>query len=71
MTVCRDEEGERVGETMKAFAPFLKMYVEYVNNFDSAINLIQQWTDKSKQFADLLLDIQVCLVFDLFSLPYS
>lgn len=44
---------------MKAFAPFLKMYAEYVKNFDNAIALITQWADKSKAFADLLLDIQV------------
>ncbi len=57
---CREQDGEKVGETMKAFAPFLKMYVEYINNFDTASALISQWSDKSKVFADLLLEIQVC-----------
>ena len=44
---------------MKTNAPFLKMYSEYVKNFDHAMELINTWMDKSAKFANLIKDIQV------------
>ena len=32
---------------MKSFAPFLKMYTDYVKNFDRANSLVETWLDKS------------------------
>lgn len=44
---------------MKSFAPFLKMYTEYVRNFDNAMTLINQWQAKSPRFAAIMDDIHV------------
>ncbi|KAK3612031.1 hypothetical protein CHS0354_021708 [Potamilus streckersoni] len=48
----------KIGDLMKKFAPFLKMYTEYVKNFDHAMELINQWLVKSPRFATLIQDIQ-------------
>ncbi|KAL3851929.1 hypothetical protein ACJMK2_015623 [Sinanodonta woodiana] len=48
----------KIGDLMKRFAPFLKMYTEYVKNFDHAMELINQWLVKSPRFATLIQDIQ-------------
>lgn len=45
---------------MKSFAPFLKMYTEYVRNFDNAMTLINQWQAKCPRFAAIMDDIHVC-----------
>ena len=45
---------------MKDFAPFLKMYSEYVQNFDNSINLINIYKEKSSRFANIINEIQVC-----------
>ncbi|KAK4328960.1 hypothetical protein Pmani_000652 [Petrolisthes manimaculis] len=47
----------RIGDIMKSFAPFLKMYTEYVRNFDNAMTLINQWQAKSPRFAAIMDDI--------------
>lgn len=44
---------------MKNFAPFLKMYTEYVRNFDNAMTLINQWQAKCPRFAAIMDDIHV------------
>ncbi|XP_054000373.1 FYVE, RhoGEF and PH domain-containing protein 4-like [Hylaeus anthracinus] len=48
----------RIGDIMKNFAPFLKMYTEYVKNFDYAMNLIQSLQAKVARFAAIINDIQ-------------
>lgn len=48
----------RFGDVMRKFAPFLKLYSEYVKNFDCAMKMINFWTDRSPKFARLLADIQ-------------
>lgn len=48
----------RIGDIMKNFAPFLKMYTEYVKNFDYAINLISTLQQKVPRFAAIISDIQ-------------
>ena len=50
---------------MKKFAPFLKLYADYVKNFDRAMELINTWTEKSQEFASLLQALQVRSRLDL------
>ncbi|XP_043252940.1 FYVE, RhoGEF and PH domain-containing protein 4-like [Colletes gigas] len=52
------ESDPRIGDIMKNFAPFLKMYTEYVKNFDYAMNLIQTLQVKVARFAAIINDIQ-------------
>ena len=48
----------RIGDIMKNFAPFLKMYTEYVKNFDYAMNLINTLQHKVPRFATIVNEIQ-------------
>ncbi|KAM6370045.1 FYVE, RhoGEF and PH domain-containing protein 2 isoform 1-T1 [Pluvialis apricaria] len=48
----------RIGDVIQKLAPFLKMYGEYVKNFDKAVELITFWSDKSPPFQELIADIQ-------------
>lgn len=57
------ERNRRIGDIMKSFAPFLKMYTEYVRNFDNAMTLINQWQSKCPRFAAIMDEIhsmEVC-----------
>lgn len=49
----------RIGDIMASFAPFLKMYAEYVRNFDHAAHLITTMSAKSSRFAAIIDEIQV------------
>lgn len=49
----------RIGDLMKTNAPFLKLYTEYVRNFDHAMNLINTWMEKSPKFSCLIKEIQI------------
>jgi hypothetical protein len=44
---------------MRKFAPFLKLYTEYVKNFDNALATMTLWMDKSTRFAAIIDEIQV------------
>lgn len=44
---------------MKNFAPFLKLYTEYVKNFDNAMNIINALYAKNRKFAALMDEIHV------------
>ena len=44
---------------MKGLAPFLKMYTEYVKNFDNSMRLLKVWCKKSPRFAAIVDQIQV------------
>nr|XP_013055842.2 FYVE, RhoGEF and PH domain-containing protein 2 isoform X8 [Anser cygnoides] len=48
----------RIGDVIQKLAPFLKMYGEYVKNFNKAMELITVWTEKSLPFQELIADIQ-------------
>ncbi|XP_052008879.1 FYVE, RhoGEF and PH domain-containing protein 4-like isoform X2 [Xyrauchen texanus] len=48
----------RIGDILQKLTPFLKMYAEYVRNFDHAMELLKQWTDRSPQFKAIILEIQ-------------
>ncbi|NWY03272.1 FGD2 protein, partial [Nothoprocta ornata] len=48
----------RIGDVIQKLAPFLKMYGEYVKNFDKALELITIWSEKSPPFQELIANIQ-------------
>ncbi|KAM4734233.1 FYVE, RhoGEF and PH domain-containing protein 4a isoform 2-T2 [Anableps anableps] len=48
----------RIGDILQKLTPFLKMYAEYVKNFDKAMELLKQWTDRSPQFKAVIQEIQ-------------
>ncbi|XP_016008157.2 FYVE, RhoGEF and PH domain-containing protein 2 isoform X2 [Rousettus aegyptiacus] len=48
----------RIGDVIQKLAPFLKMYSEYVKNFERAAELLATWTDKSPPFQEVLTRIQ-------------
>uniref|UniRef100_A0A8C3IMZ2 FYVE, RhoGEF and PH domain containing 2 n=1 Tax=Chrysemys picta bellii TaxID=8478 RepID=A0A8C3IMZ2_CHRPI len=48
----------RIGDVIQKLAPFLKMYGEYVKNFDKAVELITTWWEKSPPFQEFIVDIQ-------------
>ncbi|XP_026121439.1 FYVE, RhoGEF and PH domain-containing protein 4-like isoform X1 [Carassius auratus] len=48
----------RIGDILAQLAPFLRMYAEYVKNFDSAMDLLKQWMERSAQFNAIIQDIQ-------------
>jgi len=58
VTFRRDEP--HIGDVMRKFAPFLKLYSEYVKNFDSAMETMTYWLDKCPRFLQIVKDIQVC-----------
>uniref|UniRef100_W5N9Q6 FYVE, RhoGEF and PH domain containing 3 n=1 Tax=Lepisosteus oculatus TaxID=7918 RepID=W5N9Q6_LEPOC len=48
----------RIGDILQKLAPFLKMYGEYVKNFDRAMDLVNTWTQRSSQFKGVIQHIQ-------------
>ena len=52
-------EYQRIGDIMVKNAPFLKMYTEYVKNFDTAMNTINTLYSKNSKFAAIVDDIHV------------
>uniref|UniRef100_A0A8C5KTA3 FYVE, RhoGEF and PH domain containing 2 n=1 Tax=Jaculus jaculus TaxID=51337 RepID=A0A8C5KTA3_JACJA len=48
----------RIGDVIQKLAPFLKMYSEYVKNFQRATELLAAWTDKSAPFQEVIARIQ-------------
>ncbi|XP_063083403.1 FYVE, RhoGEF and PH domain-containing protein 3 isoform X2 [Cavia porcellus] len=48
----------RLGDILQKLAPFLKMYGEYVKNFDRAVGLVSSWTQRSPSFKDVVHSIQ-------------
>lgn len=57
------ESEPKIGDLMRTNAPFLKLYTDYVKNFDKAMNLINIWSEKSSKFAAIMQDIQVTKLF--------
>ncbi|XP_015600047.1 FYVE, RhoGEF and PH domain-containing protein 1 isoform X2 [Cephus cinctus] len=64
------ESDPRIGDIMKNFAPFLKMYTEYVKNFDYAMNLINTLQNKIPRFAAIINEIQKLEECAKLSLPH-
>ncbi|XP_070612531.1 FYVE, RhoGEF and PH domain-containing protein 4 isoform X1 [Erythrolamprus reginae] len=48
----------RISDILQKLAPFLKMYGEYVKNFDNAMELVKTWTERSPCFKSIIQDIQ-------------
>uniref|UniRef100_A0A3Q4HUL2 DH domain-containing protein n=1 Tax=Neolamprologus brichardi TaxID=32507 RepID=A0A3Q4HUL2_NEOBR len=49
---------QRVGTLHQLHAPFLRMYADYVRNFDHAMELVRTWTERSSAFRNIIQDIQ-------------
>lgn len=68
--VCCRDSNPRIGDILQKLAPFMKMYGEYVKNFDRAMDLVNTWTQRSSQFKSVVQNIQVGLrlltAFDFF-----
>lgn len=59
VSVSRDIN-PRLGDILQKLAPFLKMYGEYVKNFDRAMDMVNTWMQRSSPFKDVIQNIQVC-----------
>ncbi|XP_061523421.1 FYVE, RhoGEF and PH domain-containing protein 4-like isoform X1 [Phycodurus eques] len=47
-----------LGNVLLQHAPFLRMYADYVSNFDQATELVRIWTERSSAFRNIIEDIQ-------------
>ena len=63
------DSSPRIGDIIQKVAPFLKMYSEYVKNFDKAVELITTWSEKSLAFQEVISRIQVH--WSLYAGPFS
>ncbi|XP_056897302.1 FYVE, RhoGEF and PH domain-containing protein 1 isoform X2 [Takifugu flavidus] len=52
------DSNPRIGDILQKLAPFLKMYGEYVKNFDRAMELVNTWMERSAQFKLIVQEIQ-------------
>ncbi|KAM6982479.1 LOW QUALITY PROTEIN: FYVE, RhoGEF and PH domain-containing protein 1 [Tautogolabrus adspersus] len=52
------EVNPRIGDILQKLAPFLKMYGEYVKNFDHAMELLNTWGQRSAPFKIIIQEIQ-------------
>ncbi|KAM4652488.1 LOW QUALITY PROTEIN: FYVE, RhoGEF and PH domain-containing protein 3 [Discoglossus pictus] len=48
----------RIGDILQKLAPFLKMYGEYVKNFDKAMDMVNSLTQRSPIFKEVIQTIQ-------------
>uniref|UniRef100_A0A8C6SHE9 FYVE, RhoGEF and PH domain containing 4a n=1 Tax=Neogobius melanostomus TaxID=47308 RepID=A0A8C6SHE9_9GOBI len=48
----------RIGDILQKLTPFLKMYAEYVKNFEKAMDVLKQWSDRSPHFKAIIMEIQ-------------
>ncbi|XP_078594907.1 FYVE, RhoGEF and PH domain-containing protein 4-like isoform X2 [Branchiostoma floridae x Branchiostoma japonicum] len=53
-----EDKNKKMGDLMKNFAPFLKLYSPYIKNFDVSMGLVNSWMGKPK-FAAVVEDIQM------------
>ncbi|XP_069556193.1 FYVE, RhoGEF and PH domain-containing protein 4-like [Brachyistius frenatus] len=56
--ICHWGESAGLGEVLLQHAPFLRMYADYVRNFDQAMELVRTWTERSAPFRNIIQDIQ-------------
>uniref|UniRef100_A0A8C6KNK2 FYVE, RhoGEF and PH domain containing 4b n=1 Tax=Nothobranchius furzeri TaxID=105023 RepID=A0A8C6KNK2_NOTFU len=47
-----------LGRALLLHGPFLRMYADYVRNFDQAMELLRTWTERSSAFRNIIQDIQ-------------
>lgn len=48
-----------LGHVLLQHGPFLRMYADYVRNFDQAVELVRVWNERSAAFRNITQDIQV------------
>ncbi|ESO00727.1 hypothetical protein HELRODRAFT_175718 [Helobdella robusta] len=48
----------KIGDIMKKFAPFLKLYTQYIQNYANATSLLEYWLDRSREFSNLVEQLQ-------------
>uniref|UniRef100_A0A3Q0RN60 FYVE, RhoGEF and PH domain containing 4b n=1 Tax=Amphilophus citrinellus TaxID=61819 RepID=A0A3Q0RN60_AMPCI len=51
-------ESPGLGKVLLQHAPFLRMYADYVRNFDHAMELVRTWTERSSAFRSIIQDSQ-------------
>ncbi|CAN9508308.1 unnamed protein product [Ophioblennius macclurei] len=56
--ICCWSETPGLGKVMLEHAPFLRMYADYVKNFDQAMELVRTWTERSSAFRNVVQEIQ-------------
>ena len=68
-----DPQHQRIGDIMVKNAPFLKMYTEYVKNFDTAMTAIGALYSKNRQFQAIMDEIHVsgapCIIYQRGMVP--
>ncbi|CAH3136738.1 unnamed protein product [Pocillopora meandrina] len=52
------EEHERIGDIIKKYSHFLKMYTQFVNGYDKAIGVFQDTMKENSEFADMVAKFQ-------------
>lgn len=43
-----------IGDIMKTFSPYLKIYTDYVKTFHEALDLLETWYSKNPSFSQML-----------------
>ncbi|XP_074554209.1 FYVE, RhoGEF and PH domain-containing protein 4-like [Halichoeres trimaculatus] len=56
--ICHWSKSPGLGNVLLQHAPFLRMYADYIRNFDQAMELIRTWTERSSIFRNIIQDIQ-------------
>ncbi|KAM6895621.1 FYVE, RhoGEF and PH domain-containing protein 4-like [Xenentodon cancila] len=56
--ICCWSESPGLGKAVLQHAPFLRMYADYVRNFDQAMELVRTWTERSSAFRNVIQEIQ-------------
>ncbi|XP_068573041.1 FYVE, RhoGEF and PH domain-containing protein 3-like isoform X2 [Cebidichthys violaceus] len=51
-------ESPGLGSVLLQHAPFLRMYADYIRNFDQAMELVRTWSERSSVFRNIIQDIQ-------------
>ncbi|CAK6984531.1 FYVE%2C RhoGEF and PH domain-containing protein 4-like [Scomber scombrus] len=51
-------ESPGLGNVLLPHAPFLRMYADYVRNFDQAMELVRTWSERSSAFRCIVQDIE-------------
>ena len=58
---CIRDQYQCIGDIMRKLTPFLKLYTEYVKNFEVATTLVETWGERSSAFNKLLKEIRVSI----------
>ena len=53
------EEHLKIGDIMRKLTPYLKLYTDYVKDFQKASALVDYWENKSSAFAAMIREIRV------------